>query len=191
MLRASCIALLRTQCLQLSIRVDPFVQDKPTEQVEAMATCLFQYASNWPDASITYNASNMQLRAFSNALHLWETKPRSKAGGVLYYLGSSIDPSPTNLALINGSIECISSIIPTVAASATESEYATFFLVGQTTAGLRSTIADLGYPQSATPIICDNACAVGIANDKVKQKRSNAIIDMRFHWIRKGFVKVN
>jgi hypothetical protein len=157
------------------------LQAKPTEQVEAMATRLLQYAATWPDASITYNASNMQLRAFSDASHLSETKSRSRAGGVLY-LGS-MDPSPADPTSLNGSIECISSIIPTVAASATEAEYAALFLVGQTAAGLRSTLADLGYPQCATPIICDNACAVGIANDKVKQKRSKAI-DMRFHWIR-------
>jgi hypothetical protein len=48
---------------------------KPTQQVEAMATRLLQYATTWPDASITYNASNMQLRAFSDASHLSETNP--------------------------------------------------------------------------------------------------------------------
>ncbi len=34
--------------------------------------------------------------------------------------------------------------------------------------------------------MCDNTCAIGIAiaNDSIKQKRSKAIIDMRFHWIR-------
>jgi hypothetical protein len=147
-----------------------------------MATRLLQCAATWPDASITYNASNIQLRPFSDASHLSETKSRSRAGGVLY-LGS-MDPSPADPNSLNGSIECISSIISTVAASATEAEYAALFLVGQTTAaGLRSTLADIGYRQCATPTICDNACAVGIANDKVKQKRSKAI-DMRFHWIR-------
>ncbi len=31
--------------------------------------------------------------------------------------------------------------------------------------------------------MCDNTCAIGIANDSIKQKRSKAI-GMRFHWIR-------
>jgi hypothetical protein len=119
-------------------------------------------------------------------LRLSETKSRSRAGGVLY-LGS-MDPSPADPTSLSGSIECISSIIPTVVASATEAEYAALFLIGQTAAGLRSTLADLGYPQCATPIICDNACTVGIANEKVKQKRSKAI-DMRFHWIRRERVR--
>ena len=41
----------------------------------------------------------------------------------------------------------------------------------------------LTYPQGSTIIMCDNTCAIGIATDSTKQKRSKAI-DMRFHWIR-------
>ena len=44
-------------------------------------------------------------------------------------------------------------------------------------------IIDLGHPQPATPMQTDNACAEGILNDTVKQKRSKAI-DMRFYWLR-------
>jgi hypothetical protein len=57
------------------------------------------------------------------------------------------------------------------------------FLNGQSAEGYRNTLADLGYPQAPTKIICDNQCAVNIANQKVKQRRSKAI-DMRYHWIR-------
>ena len=45
------------------------------------------------------------------------------------------------------------------------------------------TAMDLGYPQYTIQMISDNSCAVGIANNMVKQKRSKAI-DMRYHWIR-------
>jgi hypothetical protein len=42
----------------------------------------------------------------------------------------------------------------------------------------------MGYPQAQpTSIQCDNACAVGIANNTVKLKRSKSI-DMRYHWLR-------
>ena len=41
----------------------------------------------------------------------------------------------------------------------------------------------LGPPQPATPMRTNNACAAGISNDTVKQRRSKAI-DMRFYWIR-------
>jgi hypothetical protein len=47
----------------------------------------------------------------------------------------------------------------------------------------RNILTDLGYPQVTTTLICDNECAVGLATDGVKQKRSKAI-DMRYHWIR-------
>jgi hypothetical protein len=32
-------------------------------------------------------------------------------------------------------------------------------------------------------MLCDNLCAVGIANNTLKAKRSKAI-DMRYHWVR-------
>jgi hypothetical protein len=41
----------------------------------------------------------------------------------------------------------------------------------------------LSPPQPPTIIMCDNTCAIGIATDSIKQKRSKAI-DMRFHWVR-------
>ncbi len=44
-------------------------------------------------------------------------------------------------------------------------------------------LADMGHPQPATPIQADNACAVGLVHDSLKQKRSKAI-KMRFYWVR-------
>jgi hypothetical protein len=42
----------------------------------------------------------------------------------------------------------------------------------------------LGYSQrSATPMLCDNLCVVGIVNNTLKAKRSKTI-DMRYHWVR-------
>ena len=59
---------------------------------------------------------------------------------------------------------------------------------------LRLTLADLGYPQKPTTIICGNECAVGIANDSFTQKRSKTI-DMCYHWMRDQvklkFFKIN
>ena len=55
--------------------------------------------------------------------------------------------------------------------------------MGREATNARHILHDLGYPQDSTTIVCDNACAVGIANNDVKQKRSKAI-DMRYHWIR-------
>jgi hypothetical protein len=42
---------------------------------------------------------------------------------------------------------------------------------------------ELGHPQPPTIIITDSECALGIANNTVKQHRSKAI-NMRFYWIK-------
>jgi hypothetical protein len=70
-----------------------------------------------------------------------------------------------------------------VVASAGEAEYAALFATGQHASSLRTTLADMDYPQEPTIIMCDNTSAIGIATDSIKQKRSKAV-DMRFHWIR-------
>jgi hypothetical protein len=77
----------------------------------------------------------------------------------------------------------MSVILSTVVASAGEAEYAAIFKVAQLCENVRLICGDLGYPQPATSIICDNTCAVGIVNDTCKVKRLKAI-DMRFHWVR-------
>jgi hypothetical protein len=84
---------------------------------------------------------------------------------------------------VNGGILAISSIIPTVCSSAAESEYAALFLIGQHGIWLRNILQAMGYTQKQpTLIVCDNSCAVGIANRTVKMKQSKAI-NMRYHWI--------
>jgi hypothetical protein len=40
----------------------------------------------------------------------------------------------------------------------------------------------MGHPQPKTPIHCDNATAVGIANNTIKRQRSRSM-EMRFFWI--------
>jgi hypothetical protein len=90
-----------------------------------------------------------------------------------------------NLPLkINGAIHTFSTIIPCIVASAGEAEYAALlFAAAQHAASLRTILADLGHPQPPTILMCNNTCAIGIATDFIKQKRSKSI-DMRFHWVR-------
>ena len=82
----------------------------------------------------------------------------------------------------NAPIAYLSTIISTVVDSATAAEYAALFINAQAATSIRQTLQELGYPQNPTEIICDNACAVGIANKSFTQKRSKTI-DMRYHWI--------
>jgi len=151
-------------------------QSKPTVEVERDANRLLGYAKRYPNAQTVIRASGMILTGHSDASYLSETNARSRAGGILYL-------SDKDNITINGGILCTSTIIPVTVSSAAEAEYGALFLLGQEAEALRQTLLDLGYPQPPTKIISDNSCAVGVTNNKVKQKRSKAF-DMRFHWIR-------
>jgi hypothetical protein len=120
----------------------------------------------------------MVLCGHSDASYLSETKARSRAGGIFFLASTNPDQHS-----VNGSIECISSVIPAIVASAAEAEYGALFQLGQLGESIRATLFDLGYPQPPTRLFSDNRCAVGIANKKSKQKLSKAF-DMKFHWIR-------
>ena len=80
-------------------------------------------------------------------------------------------------------IECISTLLPTILASAAEAEYGTLFIAGKSLLPLRNSLHDLGYNQPPTIIITDNEAAKNIANNTCKIRRSKSI-DMRYHWIR-------
>lgn len=122
----------------------------------------------------------MILVVESDAFYLCEPKSRSRAGGY-HYMGnrSDLDKRPDT---VNGAIDCISCIIKSVVSSVAVAEYAALFLNGEIAMGLRKTLADLNYPQPATPIACDNAVDVGISKHTVRQRRTKAIA-MRFDWI--------
>jgi hypothetical protein len=152
-------------------------QADPSATTVTQANRILQYAAKYPDATILLKASDMQLRCHSDASYLSEANSRSRAGGILY-LGDA-----DTTAGVYGAIDYLSCIISTVVSSAAEAEYAALFLVGREAICANQTLTDLGFPQAATLIICDNQCAVGIANRSVKQKRSKAI-NMRYHWIR-------
>jgi hypothetical protein len=154
-------------------------QAKRTTAVLRATENLLLYAASHPTATVTYHASDMRLISHSDASYLSESGARSRAGGI-HFLGNH---GPAHEQLINGAVSCLSSIIPAVTSSAAESEYAALFLNATDATGLRTQLADMGYPQDASPIIVDNKCAVGIANTTVKIKRTKAI-DMRWHWVR-------
>ena len=102
---------------------------------------------------------------------------RSRASGILF-LGDCADNEAPNAP-----ISFLNVIIKTVVTSATATEYAAAFIVGQAAISILHTLTDLGYPQNETEIFCDNLCAVGIANNTFNLKRTKTI-DMRYHWIR-------
>jgi hypothetical protein len=161
-------------------------QSKGTQATMDAAIHLLNYAATHPDAAILYTASDMVLHVTSDASYLSVPGSRSRCGGY-FYMSSAIgpiaplpsDPAPP----FNGAILVHSSIIKAIMSSAAEAETGALFYNAKDACLLRTTLLDLGHPQPATPIQTDNACAMGIVNETVKQRRSKAM-DMRFYWVR-------
>jgi len=152
-------------------------QAKPTSLIKQEVERFLQYANKWPNATMRVRASNMKLVCHSDGSYLSESEARSRAGGMLF-LGDCEDNDAPNAPVC-----FLSVIIKTVVTSATATEYAAAFIVGQAAISIINTLTDLGYPQSETEIFCDNLCAVGIANNSFNLKRTKTI-DMRYHWLR-------
>ena len=83
---------------------------------------------------------------------------------------------------LNAPVQVTSGNIKAILSLAAEAELGALFYNTKDGCRLRNTPHDLVHPQPPTPIQTDNACAAGIANDTVRQKRSKAI-DIRFYWI--------
>ena len=152
-------------------------QANPTHNTLAKCTRLLHYAATFPNASITYYPSDMILMSNADASYNSESNARSR-GAVITWCGKS-----NNTDFTNGPIECISTLLPTIVASAAEAEYATLFIAGKSLLPLRHTLLDMNIKQPPTTVITDNEAAKNIANSTCKQRRSKSI-DMRYHWIR-------
>ena len=152
------------------------LQSSPTRDVADIADRLLQYCSRYPNNELVYDACDMTLFIQVDASYLSRSNARSVARGICY-LSNKGQPEH-----INGAIHAVSSIIPSVVASAAEAEYAALFMLAQEGEYLRRVLDDMGYPQAPTLMLCDNQCAVGLATYSLKSKRTKSI-DMRYHWI--------
>jgi hypothetical protein len=83
---------------------------------------------------------------------------------------------------VNGPISCHSTVIPVVCSAVQEAEYAGLFAATRIADDERRILHNLGYPQPPTLLLCDNECAVGLAN-RTMTPRLWKSIDMRFHWL--------
>ena len=72
-------------------------------------------------------------------------------------------------------------VLKFIALSDAEAEVGPLFLNIKQGRVLRLNLAEMGHPQPPTPIHCDNATAVGIANETVKKHRSRPM-EMRYFY---------
>jgi hypothetical protein len=160
-------------------------QSCATKLTMVAITKLLNHVATYPDASITYHASGMQLYAESGASYLSKTKARSRFAGFHYLSDQLEDPTnpPINQPPLNGAINVPCKILKEVLSSASEAEMAGLYHNGKEAVPECITLEELWHSQPATLILTNNSTASSIANDSVKQKRSKAM-DMRFYWIR-------
>ncbi len=133
---------------------------------------LLDYAATYSENKLVYHRSNMILIIHSDASYLSRSRARSVVGGI-GFLGDTS----------NGAIFAQSVVLDVVVASAAEAEYGGLFLNCQAGVNSRRILDVLGHAQPPTVVTSDNKCAVGLANDTLKVRRSKTI-DMRFHWTR-------
>ena len=142
-------------------------------------TQLLDYLSGQSEAKIRFIASDMILNIDSDASYLSEAKARSRACGHFFLGWMPQDGEPICL---NGAFHVSTTILRFVAASAAEAELGALYHNCQTGIVFRLTLTDMGHVQPQTPVHCDNATAVGIANNTIKRRRSR-LMEMQFFWI--------
>jgi hypothetical protein len=90
-----------------------------------------------------------------------------------------VDDQPIKL---NGEFYTNSVILKFVVASAAEAERGALFHNCQGGIISQQTLSDVGHPQPKTPVHCDNAMAVGISNNTIKQQRLHSM-EMQYFWV--------
>ena len=94
-------------------------QSTATELTELWTHQILDYCATNPTATVTFKASNMQLKVYRDASYLNKPNARSSFAGYSFLGWNQPDNKPTKL---NGCLEATVSILTLVAASAAESE---------------------------------------------------------------------
>ncbi len=152
-------------------------QTKGTERTMGRCLELLDYLATNSKAVIRFVASDMVMNIHLDASYLSETKARNRACGHLFMGWMPKNGEPTRL---NGAFYTNTTILRFIVASAAEAKLSALFHNCQDGIIFCQTLADMGHPQPKTPVHCDNATAVGIANNTVKRQRSRSM-EMRFY----------
>ncbi len=109
----------------------------------------------------------------------WKLMPAA-AHAVIFFMGWM--PKDGKSICINGAFHVSTTILRFVVASAAEAELGILYHNCQTGIIFLLTLTEMGHLQPKTPVHCDNATAVGIANNTIKRQRLRSM-EMRFFWI--------
>jgi hypothetical protein len=150
-----------------------------SDKTIARCTELLDYLSHNADAKVRFHASNMILKIHSNASYLSEAQPQSRACGHFFMGWTPKNGEPIRL---NGAFHVSLMIMKFVVASAAEAKLGVLYDNCRTGRIFRLMLNKMGHPQPKTLVHCDNATAVGIANNSIKRQHSRSI-EMQFFWV--------
>ena len=154
-------------------------QTKPTINTLEKIKMLLNYLHTYPNATIRYYASDMELHIDSDAAYLVAPDAKSRIAG--FYYCSNKTTNNINIPL-NGPVLVECKLLKHVVTSAAEAETAALFYNCQTAVQLRQMLEALDHPQKTTHVKTDNSTAESFVNSTFKQKRSKSW-DVRYHWI--------
>ena len=140
-------------------------QSKGTTNTMEKEKQLLDYLDTYPDATIRFRASDMIMNVHSDASYLSESDTRSRACSHFFIGWSPKDGDPIKL---NGAFFTLCAILWFVIRLAAEAELGALFLNCKEGIIFCLTLKELGHPQPKTPVHCDNATTIGIANNTVK-----------------------
>jgi hypothetical protein len=145
------------------------------EQTKAMAKTmgrciqLLDYLVSNLEAKVRYYVSDMIMNIHLDATYLSETKALSRACRNFFM---ELMPKNREPIKINGAFYVKATILKFMVASAAEAELGALFHNCQDSIIFRQTLAEMGHLQPKTPVHCNDATAVGIANNTVKRQQS-------------------
>jgi hypothetical protein len=154
-------------------------QSKGTTNLMQKAKQLLNYLATYNNATICFRASNMIMNIHSDASHLSESNAQSWACRHFFMGWSPKDGDPIKL---NDKIFTLCAILRFIIASVEEAKLGALFLNCKEGMIFCLTLEELGHLQSKTPIHCNNATAVGIANNTVKWQQSCSM-EMLYFWV--------
>ena len=151
-------------------------QAAATELTNADLSQLLDYLATHPNDGILYQSSDMILSAHSDAAYVSVSRARSRTGA--HIMLSKDTPVPS----INGPVLTIAQIIKNVTSSAAEAKLSGLFVCAKAMVPLRNTLIEMGWPQTNSPIQCDNYTAIGVTNNTMVNKTLNSM-NMRLWWL--------
>ncbi len=134
----------------------------------ARCTQLMDYLLGHADVKVRFHALDMILNIHSDASYLLEANARSRACGH-FFMGWM--PKDGKSICIHGAFHVSMVILRFVVASAAKAELGALYHNCQTGIIFPLPLTETGHLQSKTPVHCNNATAVGIANNTMKRQR--------------------